>query len=482
MPLEDESNMKSNNQQDIIEHNAYSSTFQIDRVEEARVVKKIDLAITPILLVVYLSCFIDRSNIGNVKVAGLLDDIGATEQQFSTAVSLFFVTYVPVEVPAVILVKRFEPRFVLTILCIIWSVTTIANGLLKNIGGLYACRLVLGACQGGLFPSLNMYLTMVYKRDELAKRTSYLVSCTALSGAFGGLLAYGLLQMDGVGGYAGWRWVYIVEGAFSILCAFAVWFGLPSDIRKAYFLNENERQLMEVRHQERLDYMGSEELDWQEIKLAFLDAKTWLSAWTQFCQNILTNGFGTFLPSILRAMGHGTLAANYLTIPVYCLGALAFFTFAFLSDKYGKCGFFLFGTNILGAVGYAILIGVSNNAVKYFACFVCTIAVYNGTGLNLAWLNVNMAPQYRRATAIGIQQTIGNSAGAVAGQIYRSSPYLLGNSFSLGAIFVAECLIAIHWFYLRRLEKEKEAILSGEMEDRREKRTGDRDPNFKYRL
>ncbi|KAJ5010305.1 putative transporter [Colletotrichum sp. SAR 10_99] len=181
-------------------------------------------------------------------------------------------------------------------------------------------------------------------------------------------------------------------------------------------------------------------------------------------------------------MGHGTLAANYLTIPVYCLGALAFLTFAFLSDKYGKCGFFLFGTNILGAVGYAILIGVSNNAVRYFACFVCTIAVYNGTGLNLAWLNVNMAPQYRRATAIGIQQTIRNSAGAVAGQIYRSSPYLLGNSFSLGAIFVAECLVMTHWFYLRKLEKEKRAILSGEMEDLREKRTGDRDLNFRYRL
>ncbi|KAI3543824.1 hypothetical protein CABS02_09894 [Colletotrichum abscissum] len=37
-------------------------------------------------------------------------------------------------------------------------------------------------------------------------------------------------------------------------------------------------------------------------------------------------------------MGHGTLASNYLTIAVDCLGALAFFTFAFLSDKYGKCG------------------------------------------------------------------------------------------------------------------------------------------------
>lgn len=136
----------------------------------------------------------------------------------------------------------------------------------------------------------------------------------------------------------------------------------------------------------------------------------------------------------------------------------------------------------MGAIGYATLIGVSNNAVKYFACFVCTIAVYNGTGLNLAWLNVNTAPQYRRATAIGIQQTIGNSAGAVAGQIYRNSPYLLGNSFSLGAIFVAECLIVIHWLFLRRLDKEKEAILAGAQPDTRKKRTGDRDIEFRYRL
>ncbi|UQC90789.1 major facilitator superfamily transporter [Colletotrichum lupini] len=340
------------------------------------------------------------------------------------------------------------------------SVTTVVNGLIRNVGGLYACRLVLGACEGGLFPSLNMYLTMVYERDEIAKRTSYLVSCMALSGAFGGLLAYGLLQMDGVGGYAGWRWVYLIEGAFSIICAFAVWFGLPSDGRNAYFLSDEERVIMDTRHQERLDYMGSNELDWNEVKLAFLDPKTWLSAWTQFCQNILTDGLGTFLPSILHAMGHGTLASNYLKIPVYCFGALAFFTFAFLSDKYGKCG-------MVSAVGYVILIVFSNSAVEYFACFVCIIAVYNGTGLNLAWLNVNTAPQYRRATAIEIQQTVGNTAGAVADQIYRT---------------VTECLIVIHWLFLRRLDKEKQVILAGTGLDTRKQRTGDRDVEFMHRL
>lgn len=290
---------------------------------------------------------------------------------------------------------------------------------------------------------------------------------------------------------------------------------MPNDVRKAYFLNEEDRKIMEIRHLQRLSYMGADEFSWEEIRLAFTDIKVWLSAGTQFCQNILTNGFGTFLPAILYAMGHDRLSANYLTIPVYVLGAFAFFFFAWLSDKYRKCGpvsnfssffischaspqrklclsttkgkvltikQFILGTNTLGAIGYILLIAVKNNSVKYFACFVCTIAVYNGTGLNLAWLNVNMAPQYRRATSIGIMMTVGNSAGVVAGQVYRESPYLLGNSFSLGCIVMANILVLIHLAYLVRSNKTKKAILAGEKEETRKKTTGDRHVEFVYRV
>lgn len=252
------------------------TTPTIDPAEESKLLNKLDLYFVPIIMLVYLSCFLDRSNIGNVKVAGMPADIGASSQQISTAVSIFYATYVLVEAPWAIALKRITPRVLLTGLCVVWSLTTVFSGLLTSVGGLYAARLVLGMCEGGLFPGLNLYLTMVYKREEQAKRVAYLFVCTALAGAVGGLLAYAILKMDGVAGYAGWRWVYIIEGVFSVVVAVVVWFGLPNDPGNAYFLNDREKQLMKIRAVQRAQYMGADEFSWDEIFITLRDPKMWL--------------------------------------------------------------------------------------------------------------------------------------------------------------------------------------------------------------
>ena len=108
------------------------------------------------------------------------------------------------------------------------------------------------------------------------------------------------------------------------------------------------------------------------------------------------------------------------------------------------------------------------------------MTTYTAVGLNVAWINVNVAPQYRRALEIGLQQTMGNCAGVVAGQIYRSSPYVLGNSFSLGALVVAQVLVTIQALYLRRENEVKEEIANGAKQDTRRVRTGDGAVDFKY--
>ncbi|KAJ9145499.1 MFS transporter [Pleurostoma richardsiae] len=461
---------------------AAESVETIDPAEERKLLLKLDMAFVPIIMVVYLSCFLDRSNIGNVKVAGMPADIHASANEISAAVSIFYATYVTFEAPWAIALKRLTPRLVITFLCIVWSLTTIFSGFITSIGGMYAARLVLGACEGGLFPGLNLYLTMVYKREEQAKRVSYLFVCTALSGAFGGLLAYVILKMDGVGGYAGWRWVYIIEGIFSIVVAAAVWFGLPNDPSNAYFLNDREKHLMRVRAVQRAQYMGSEEFSWDEIKIELMDPKLYLSGAIQFCQDILLYGFSTFLPSIIVSMGYSSLEAQYLTIPVYILGGACFLTFAFISDHLSLRSPFILLANIFGIVGYILILCPTPNGVKFFGTFLCAIAVYNGPGLNLTWLNVNVAPHYRRAAAIGFQQTMGNTAGIVAGQIYRKAPYVLGNAFSIGALGVAQMLIVAKYLYVRRCNTQKAKIAKGEMTDNRKVTTGDRELDFKYHL
>lgn len=202
----------------------------------------------------------------------------------------------------------------------------------------------------------------------------------------------------------------------------------------------------------------------------------------QFCQDILLYGFSTFLPSIIESIGFNSLQAQYLTIPVYIVGGGSFLALSFLSDRLTLRSPFLVLANCVGIVGYAVILSPVPNGVRFFATFLCAVAVYTGPGMNLTWLNVNVAPHYRRAAAIGFQQTLGNIAGIVAGQIYRSSPYTLGNAFSLGAVGVSQLFIATKALYIARRTREKERIARGEVEDTRKVKTGDRELDFKYHL
>lgn len=88
---------------------------------------------------------------------------------------------------------------------------------------------------------------MWYKRSEAQKRFSFFFSSTTLAGAFGGLLASGLGKMDGIRGYGGWRWVFIIEGLITCVVAIIFFFLLPGFPEDAKWLTEEEREFMRVK-------------------------------------------------------------------------------------------------------------------------------------------------------------------------------------------------------------------------------------------
>ena len=112
------------------------------------------------------------------------------------------------------------------------------TGICQSYGSLIACRLLLGAVEGGLFPGAAIYLTLFYTKREIAVRIGYLFVSAAVAGACGGLLAYGIGFMDGIAGQRGWRWILILEGLPTFVLGIPTWFLLADDPESAYYLSE----------------------------------------------------------------------------------------------------------------------------------------------------------------------------------------------------------------------------------------------------
>lgn len=322
---------------------------------------------------------------------------------------------------------------------------------------------------------------MIYNRQEQGLRFAYLFSSMALSGMFGGLVATGITYIGHAGGLRSWSWLYILEGLVSLIVVPFVWFGLPENPAQAKFFTAEELEVLAARELKRREYMGSSEFDWAQVRSVLGHWRIYPAAAVQFLQDIVLYGFSTFLPSILRNdLGYTGLQSQYLSVPVYALGGISFFAAAVIGDKYGLRGSILGVLDVFAVVAYLLIILVPTSGVKYFACYLIALPLYCGAGLNEMWIANNTAPHYRRATAIGFSQAIGNLAGIVSGQVYREAPYRLGNWFSFACTVLAMVLIGVQIVYFKHLNLQKTKIATGQIADERVSEEGEDNLDFRY--
>jgi MFS family permease len=215
-----------------------------------------------------------------------------------------------------------------------WSVTCLGTGFMKTVPQFYVSRILMGIFESGMYPALAITLTTFYTPREQGVRFSYLYLSVGLSGAFGGLFAYGLLQLDGRAGLAGWRWLFIVEGILSVGIAVLLWAFMPDNAASAKFLNADDKKLMVLRQEKHARYMAlNETFDKKEIWRTFKDPKIWLSGLIQFLGDIMSLGTSTFLPIIIKSFGFPTIATQLLTVPIFSWGIGVYIAISFWSDR-----------------------------------------------------------------------------------------------------------------------------------------------------
>ncbi|KAJ6783921.1 hypothetical protein PWT90_03788 [Aphanocladium album] len=436
---------------------------QIDKESERRVLSKFDCA--------------DAELSGNARVFGFEESTGMSGTDFNNISMFFYIPYIIFETPWVMAVRRFGPGRVLAVAIICWSAITLGTGFVRSYNEVIACRVLLGAFEAGLFPALTFVISGIYPAVSQGKRIAVLYISIALSGALGGLVAYGIQSMGEQHGLEAWRWLFIIEGAISFVIGAICWVSLPGSPETAWFLNDTERTTMSLLKIRDHPYEATDKFSWKQVSLAVMDPMVWLASIALFCSSIAMFGFSTFLPTLLKGMQY----ANYLSIPVYVLASIGTGITTFVSDRIGRRAICLIHSPILVMVGYAVAVGSSNRSVGYFGMFIVGAGVYSFNTVLLTWVSNNIHPDYKRSVAIAIVVSIGNAAGLAASQIYPigdAPRYIVGNSISLGFESLALACVALIYMLLRYRTRQKEKLLSEGVESNGKE--GDQSLDFDY--
>ncbi|KAM3514399.1 hypothetical protein MY11210_001953 [Beauveria gryllotalpidicola] len=431
---------------------------QFAHLDEKKILRKVianqhpmDIRLIPILALLYLLSFLDRGNIGNANIEGLSEDLRLTPDQYNWCLTVFFFTYSVFEVPSNLMLKKLRPSRWLPSIMVAWGVVTTLMGIVRSYHGLLTARIFLGVAEAGLFPGVAYYLTMWYCRHEMQLRQAMFFSAASVAGAFSGLLAFAISKMHGVGGLEGWRWIFILEGIFTVVVAVVSYFTLYDFPESAGFLTEEERAFVVYR----LRYQGqvtsttsdggpatarvaqSEEFQWKYVWQAFTDWQIYVNTFVSWGVVCPLYGISLFLPTIIKDLGYARSTAQLMTIPIYITASVLAVFSAFFSDRVGMRSPFIVSLLCGMAAGFGMCIGSSNPKVVYGGVFFAACCIYPAFPGVITWLSNNLAGSYKRNVGMALQVGIVNLGGAMASNFYRKKDkprFILGHALELGFI------------------------------------------------
>ncbi|KAM0411430.1 hypothetical protein ACHAPD_009642 [Fusarium lateritium] len=313
--------------------------------EEDNVVRKIDIRIFIWTCVMFFGLEIDRANIHQALTDGFLTDLGLNTNDYNLGNTVFAVAFLSAELPSQLVSKWAGPdRWIPTQLTL-WSVVAASQFWISGRSSFLACRVLIGFLQGGFIPDIILYLSYFYKHTEMGIRLSIFWMSMTAADIIAAFLAYGLLHMRGVLGYAGWRWLFLIEGLLSLLIGLTSFIMMPAGPTEtaSWFRGKNgwftarEEEIM-VNRVIREDPSKSSMHNRERITLRLLwksvcDFDLWPIYLIGITSMIPQNVPRSYLTLSLRALGFDTFHSNLLVIPSQVFTMFTMLSIAWLADK-----------------------------------------------------------------------------------------------------------------------------------------------------
>ncbi|KAJ5290768.1 hypothetical protein N7478_000019 [Penicillium angulare] len=384
-------------------------------LDEAALIRKIDIHVMPMLFAIYFVAFLDRVNISNALTMSMPDDLDLYGDRENVALLIFYIPYIIFEIPSNIVMKKLKPHIWLSGCIIAFGIVMLGQAFVKSYSGLIATRFFLGLAECGIFPGSFYLISFWYKRAEAQKRFTMYWSSVIFAGAFGGLLASAIAKMDGMRGLENWRWIFLLEGIASILVGIAALFLCADFPQQASWLSEDEKAAVIAKTSNYEDDNAS--VTKSDLFECSKNLKMYLGAIMYFCIVVPIYAFSYFAPTIIKAMGYGTIQTQLHSVPPFAAAIGLCIITAYLSDRWGiRYPFILLG-DLLIIIGLALMLtmhGTEHFSAEYLGVCFITMGAFSSGAIIVCWVLMNMHGHKERSIGSGFVIGVGNAGGIVA--------------------------------------------------------------------
>jgi sugar phosphate permease len=311
---------------------------------------KVAWRLIPFLFICYIVAFLDRVNVGFAKLQ-MAPDLNFSDVVYGFGAGIFFIGYFIFEVPSNVILERVGARMWIARIMITWG---IISSLFMFTGDIhwgpiaqavnttdaeftfYFLRFLLGVAEAGFFPGIILYLTYWFPGPRRAKVVALFMTAIAIANVVGSPVSGAIMQYaDGLNGWRGWQWLFLLEGIPSVLVGILVFMLLPNGPKTATFLTQEEKDM--IVHYVQEDEAGKQNLGQRHsFADAFTDYRVWALAVVYFCGVVCFYAVNFWMPTIIQELGidkKDFLKVGLLSMIPWGLAAIAMVIWGAHSDK-----------------------------------------------------------------------------------------------------------------------------------------------------
>ncbi|KAF5024482.1 hypothetical protein F66182_3422 [Fusarium sp. NRRL 66182] len=412
---------------------------------EIALVKKLDRYIIPMLWFMYLFNYLDRNALINARLNNLEEDLGLEGTQYNTCVSILFVGYITGQVPSNMLLNRVRPSWYMAGFCLAWSIVSLLTFLANDYSSMVALRFVLGVTEAPFYPGAIYIISMFYTRKEMAVRLAIFYTGNMFASSFSGLIAAGIFAgLDQTHGLAGWQWLFIIQGALSIVTAILAFIFLPDHPLTTRWLSEEQRQLAHNRIFTDTTDVREKTSVWTGLREAATDWRTWAMC-LMYNLHLSSVSFQNFLPTVMGTLGYSRTITLVLTCPPYLLAASVGILIAWTSGRWNERTWHITICKCIVMVGFIIPAATFNLGARMFSIFLFVGFSFGINNLLLAWISATVGQtNEKKSVSLAICNTFGNLASVYTPYLWPASDeprylpaWIASIAFSIGVVVIA---------------------------------------------